>query len=305
MGTLNLNVSQLWDATESMEKTAATSESIGFFTRDRIRQECVMDRVLAPQFVTQNDIERNTDDDYPLIRAEKELDTKAFSVGFHGAARTNFFQGSKYEIYFGNLRTQEHNKTQEELMTMRMPVVDYFNRHAVFDLGAQGDRIWRRALDLGCQSSSQIIPSTATAFNKPDAVKAVKMMDRTRKPAGCWLMSEARWNDLYLMSPDDIGYTKVGDIAFGGVKKIPTFMDIPVVRTIEAASPQNVGGVWSDTSVYLLTTPEFLGKNFILTDVTYHMKREYNNLTWGAWMTRGAGIGSNAGIIRLDMPNAI
>ena len=305
MSNLNLNVSQLWDATETMEKTAATTESIGFFTRDRIRQECVMDRVIAPQFVTQNDIERNTDDDYPLIRAEKELDTKAFSVGFHGAAETNWFEGSKYEIYFGNLRTQEHNKTQEELMTMRMPVVDYFNRHAVFDLGAQADRIWRRALDKGALSASQVITSSATAFTKPDAVKCVKMMDRTRKPAGCWVMTEARWNDLYLMSPNDIGYTKVGDIAFGGVKKIPTFMDIPVVRTIEADTAQNPGGVWDDKAVYLLSTPEFLGKNFILTDVTYHMKREYNNLNWGAWMTRGGGIGSNKAIIRLDMAGAI
>ena len=73
MSNLNLNVSQLWDATETMEKTAATTESIGFFTRDRIRQECVMDRVIAPQFVTQNDIERNTDDDSPAFRVGEGL----------------------------------------------------------------------------------------------------------------------------------------------------------------------------------------------------------------------------------------
>ena len=302
---LNIQMSQLWDAVDSFEKCAATSEAVGFFSRDRLRQESAFDRVITPQFVTQNDLERNTNDDYPLMRIEKELDTYAMSIGFHGSAKTNWFTGQKYEVRFGNLRTQEHVKTQEELMTFRMPVVDYFNRHGVFDLGAQSDRIWRSALDTCAISASNVISSTATAFNKPDAVAAVKKMDRYRKPAGCWLMTEARWNDIYLMSPNDIGYAKVGDIAFGGVKKIPTFMDIPVVRTIEADSTQNVGGVWDDKSVFLLTTPEFLGKNFILTDITYKMKREYNELSWAAWMTRGGGIADARGVIRIDLPQSL
>ena len=303
---MKMDVSQLWEATETLEKTAETSQAVGFFTRDRLRQECVLDRVLPPQFITQADIERNTNDDYPLVRVEKELDTKAFSIGFHGAAETNWFSGSKYEIYFGNLRTQEHNKTQEELMTMRAPVVDYFNRNGVFDLGAQADRPFRAALDLAAgvtqvDSLTNIITdSTNTSFNKGTAVAALKRLERGRVPAGFWICSEARWNDLLLMQPNDIGYTLVGDLAIGGAKKIPTFLDVPVVRTVEATP---FGSVWDDKKVYLVGTPDFLGKNFILTDVTYHMKREYNLLTWAAWMSRGAGIGNTKSVIQINMTN--
>lgn len=300
---MKMDVSQLWEATETLEKTAETSQAVGFFTRDRLRQECVLDRVLPPQFATQADLERNTNDDYPLIRVEKELDTSAFSIGFHGAAETNFFNGSKYEIYFGNLRTQEHNKTQEELMTMRAPVVDYFNRNGVFDLGARADRPFRAALELAVSQlpGDVVAGGAATAFTKAHAVTALKTMEKRRVPAGCWICSEARWNDLLLMSPNDIGYTLVGDLAVGGAKKVPTFLDIPVVRTIESTGTAATS-VWDDKVMYLVSTPDFLGKNFILTDVTYHMKREYNMLTWAAWMSRGAGIGNIKSVVKIDLP---
>jgi len=302
---MKMDVSQLWEATETLEKTAETSQAVGFFTRDRLRQECVLDRIMPPQFVTQVDLERSTNDDYPLIRVEKELDTSAFSIGFHGAAETNFFNGSKYEVYFGNLRTQEHNKTQEELMTMRAPVVDYFNRNGVFDLGARADRPFRSALEIAvAQLPGDVVAGGAdTAFKKTHAVTALKTLEKRRVPAGFWICSEARWNDLLLMSPNDIGYTLVGDLAIGGAKKVPTFLDIPVVRTIEATGA--VDSVWNDKVMYLVSTPDFLGKNFILTDVTYHMKREYNLLTWAAWMSRGAGIGNHKAVVKIDLPNGL
>lgn len=302
---MKMDVSQLWDATSSMEKTAETASAVGFFTRDRLRQECVLDRVLPPQFITQNDLERNTNDDYPLIRVEKELDTKAFPLGFRGSAETNWFDGQKYEVTFGQIRTQEHNKTQEEMMTMRAPVVDYFNRNGVFDIGAKADTTFRAALDLAAGAASNVITSASTAFTKADAVKMLKQMEIKRVPAGCWVVTESRWNDILLMNPNDLGYTLVGELAINGAKKIPTFLDIPVVRTIEAyqtgVTPVTV---WDNQSVYLCTTPDFLGKNFILQDVQYHMERKYNLLTWAAWMTRGAGIGNIKGVVRADFASA-
>lgn len=301
---MKMDVSQLWDATEGMEKTAETASAIGFFTRDRLRQECVLDRVMPPQFVTQNDLERNTNDDYPLIRVEKELDTKAFALGFRGSSETNWFDGQKYEIYFGNVRTQEHNKTQAELMTMKASVVDYFNRNGVFDIGAQTDKTFRKGLDAAAAAAANVITSASTLFTKADAVAMLKQMEIKRMPAGCWVVTESRWNDILLMSPNDLGYTLVGELALNGAKKIPTFLDIPVVRTIEAYHAGIVTSVWDNKGVYLLSTPDFLGKNFILTDVQYHMEKKYDILTWAAWMTRGAGIGNIKGVVRSDFPNA-
>jgi hypothetical protein len=301
---MKMDVSQLWDATATLEKTAETANAVGFFTRNRLRQECVLDRVMPPQFITQNDLERNTNDDYPLIRVEKELETVAFSLGFRGSAEGNWFDGQKYEIYFGQIRTQEHNKTQEELMTMRAPVVDYFNRNGVFDIGAKADTTFRAGLDAAAAASSNVITSSSTAFSKADAVAMLKQLEIKRVPAGCWIVTEARWNDILLMSPNDLGYTLVGELAINGAKKIPTFLDIPVVRTIEAVQSGYVNSVWANQSVYLCSTPDFLGKNFILQDVQYHMERKYNLLTWAAWMTRGAGIGNINAVVRSDFPSA-
>lgn len=293
---MRMDVSQLWEATDSMEKTAETAQAVGFFSRDRLRQESVLDRILPPQFVTQADLERNTSDDFPLIRVEKELDTSAFSLGFHGSAETNWFQGSKYEVLFGQIRTQEHKKTQEELMTMRAPVVDYFNRNGVMDIGAQADRIFRKGLDAALASySANVIPhGGATTFTKANAILALQALEKGRVPAGAWIVGESRWNDILAMSPTDLGYAVVGDLAIGGAKKVPTFLGIPVVRTIEAQNTTTA--VWSDKLIYLVSTPDFLGKNFILTDITYHMKREYNLLTWASWMVRGAGIANTKAV---------
>ena len=142
----------------------------------------------------------------------------------------------------------------------------------------------------------------------------LKQMEIKRLPAGCWIVTESRWNDILLFNPNDIGYTLVGELAINGAKKIPTFLDIPVVRTIEAIGGGNTGAmpsagsivnsVWDNKSIYLCSTPDFLGKNFILQDVQYHMERKYNLLTWAAWMTRGAGIGNINASVRTDFPNA-
>ena len=301
---MKMDVSQLWDATETMEKTAETASAVGFFTRTRLRQESVLDRVLPPQFITQNDLERNTNDDYPLIRVEKELETTAFNMGFRGSAEGDWFDGAKYEIYFGQVRTQEHNKTQEELMTMRAPVVDYFNRNGVFDIGAKADVTFRAGLDAAAAAASNVITSSSTAFTKADAVLMLKQLEIKRVPAGCWIVTESRWNDILLMNPNDLGYTLVGELAINGAKKIPTFLDIPVVRTIEAYKAGIVTSVWDNASMYLVSTPDFLGKNFILQDVQYQMERKYNLLTWAAWMSRGAGIGNINAVARTDFPNA-
>lgn len=295
-------MASLWDACSSMEKTASTTENVQTFTRRRLRQECVLDRVLPAQIATPDMIERRTEDNWPLIRVEKELETKAFSVGFNGEAQTNYFDGELYEVLFAHLRTQEHRIIKEKLLTMRTQPQDYFNRHAVFDLGVQIDRSFKAGLDKCVVDSNYTLTGDGPVFNKTEGKKMLNKLDDARKPNGCFIMAESRWNDLYDLNADQIGFQSVQDITFGGVKKIQTFMGIPVVRSIEVTDAAlNPEGVWDKKQIYLVTTPDFLGKNFILDDVTYHMDRRYNEFAWGAWMSRGLGISAQNGVVRLDL----
>ena len=105
---MSLMVSQLWDVfsngnADGMTKVAALTED---YLRDRIRETSVLNRILPPVVLTEAQIERNTNNDFPLKRIELEPNSKAFTVGFRGKGSAQFFEGRKYEVYFTKIETE-------------------------------------------------------------------------------------------------------------------------------------------------------------------------------------------------------
>lgn len=97
---MSIMVSQLWDVFgggDGMTKVAGLTED---FLRDRIRETSVANRVIPPVVLTEAQLERNTNNDWPLKRVEIEPDSKAFTVGFRGKGSAQFFEGRKYEVFF-------------------------------------------------------------------------------------------------------------------------------------------------------------------------------------------------------------
>ena len=297
---MSILASQLWDVFQgnnhdAMEKVAAMTED---FLRDRIRETSVANRVLPPVVLTEAQIERATDHDYPLKRVEIEPDSKAMTLGFRGKGTARFFDGKKYEVYFNKIEAEHFKKTKEELMTMRYPVVDVVNNNLVLDMQEQLDGMFHKRLAAAATASGQLINSGATAFTKEDCISAAQLITGKRRRGVRLVMTEARFLDLAKLTPDKIGYDNVGTIAFNGTREIKKFLGFEVITTINS---DVAGSVWDDKTIWLVAEPQFLGSNFILGDVQQEMERKGNMLEWWAWQDQGIEIGNINSVVRVNL----
>lgn len=297
----NLMASQLWDvfsgkSASGMEKVAALTED---FLRDRIRETSVLNRAIPPVVLTEAQIERNTTNDWPLKRVELEPDSKAFTLGFRGKGSAQFMEGRKYEVYFTKIETEHFKKTREELMTMRYPVMDVVNNNFVLDMQEQLDKLFQARLLASSTASSNTFGATGSVkANFKDAVIAgVRTILGKRRRTARLIMTESTWLNLAKLEPDKIGYENVGRIALNGVAGEKSFLGYEVITSIN--NNETAGSVWKDDEIYAITSPEFLGSNFILGDVQQEMKREGNMLEWWAWADQGMEIGNVASCARI------
>lgn len=289
-----LMVSQLWDVFSSksasgMEKVAALTED---FLRDRIRETSVANRVIPPIVLTEAQIERNTNNDFPLKRVEIEPDSKAFVIGFRGKGSAQFMEGRKYEVYFTKLDTEHFKKTREELMTMRYPVMDVVNNNFVLDMQEQLDGMFKTRLDAAVALSGNTGSITAADIKgtfKDGIIQGVRSILGKRRRAARLIMTESCLLNLAKLEPDKMGFENVGRIAINGPAAERVFLGYEVITSINTAT---AGSVWSDSEIYAVAAPEFLGSNFILGDVQQEMKRESNLLEWWSWADQGLEIGN-------------
>lgn len=289
-------VSQLWDALGTDNGMEKVSGLTGNYLRDRIRETSVANRALPPKVVTENDVERNTDNDFPLMRIDIEPDSKAFAVGFRGKGHAQFFEGRKYEVYFTKLETEHFKKTREELTTMRYPVMDVVNNNFIYDMQEQVDGLFKSRLNVAAGLSGVVGSITATDIKgtfKDGIINAVKGVLGKRRRTAKLIMTEACWLNLAKLEPDKIGYDNVGRIAMNGVYAEKTFLGYEVITSINSAT---AGSVWSDSEIFVIPTADFLGSNFILGDVQQEFKREGNMLEWYSWSDQGIELGNVGGV---------
>lgn len=299
----NLMTSQLWDvfsgrSTSGMEKVAALTED---FLRDRIRETSVLNRALPPVVLTENQIERNTANDWPLKRVEIEPDSKAFILGFRGKGSAQFMEGRKYEVYFTKIETEHFKKTREELMTMRYPVMDVVNNNFVLDMQEQLDKMFQTRLVAAAGLSGNTGAITAADIKgtfKDGVITCVKSVIGKRRRVARLIMTEGCWLNLAKLEPDKIGYENVGRIALNGVSAEKSFLGYEVITSINNAT---AGGAWSDSEIFVVSSPDFLGSNFILGDVQQEMKREGNMLEWYAWADQGTEIGNVSSVGKITI----
>lgn len=302
---MSIMVSQLWDVFgggDGMTKVAGLTED---FLRDRIRETSVANRVIPPVVLTEAQIERNTNNDWPLKRVEIEPDSKAFTIGFRGKGSAQFFEGRKYEVYFTKFETEHFKKTREELMTMRYPVMDVVNNNFVLDMQEQLDAMFKVRLDAAAALSA--ITATADcstsaniAANFKDGIITLKQgILGKRRRAAKLIMTESTWENLARLTPDKLGYDATQRIAFQGPAGEKIFDGLEVVTTINGGTTN--GTVWAHNKIYAVTEAGFLGSNFILGDVQQEMKREGNILEWYSWADQGIEIGncSSVGVLNL------
>ncbi len=120
IGQRNRALLEQMDKVEVGEVKSASAAGSNMLRR-RIREEGFLRRIIPPQTVTNDDLDRVPEHDRPVIIEDMEPFSKgAKSISFGDSADTQFYYGGKYACVFNPITTPEWTEDINELRTYRM-----------------------------------------------------------------------------------------------------------------------------------------------------------------------------------------
>jgi len=239
-------VKQLWDILDHPEAQVKTASATQTFLRDRLRETSVLNRVIPPISIGDGEVERNTNDLYPLKRIDIEPDSKALSMGYRNRGQGKWFEGSRYEVYFNKYESEHFQHTMEEMATMDYPVRQVVENNFIMDIQEALDKDFRKILDAAALLSGQVI---TIAGYVPKDLKAIiteaqrMILDGTgnkklggsdgRRRATRAIMTESRQLDIGLLDIMQLG-TLTSNATFETARAFKTFTGLELVTSINS-----------------------------------------------------------------------
>jgi hypothetical protein len=275
----------------------ATEEGSAFI-RTKMRQEAFVREVLPPIMLADDEIDRDENTDQPKKIVEKEPDSEATFVPFHGTGPRTIFRGPRYAVYFGKTESQRFRKSKFELMTYQNDIRKILSDNSVKDMADQEDLKFITTINTILAGAAPQVKTNA-GFTSAAFKKGFQNLVSRRLPIGKVLMTKTCYYEAL-----DLPATSVGDdIASGhyrdGIEKEERLWGIPVVTTIKNDILTAQGG--ATHSVYFFAPENYLGNFFLLQDATLFIKQEADMIFFHSYAAPGIGIGNTAAMARVDI----
>ena len=223
---------QILDADDGQVKEAATAGSN--MIRRRIREEGFTRRIIPPQTVTNDDLDRVLTHDRPVIIEDMEpLSKGAKSIPFGDAADTEFYYGNKFACVFNQITTPEFTKDINELRTYRMDLRQVITDNSLKDVQTEEDGKFIAMCDtivgpsngVGASGVQQNFSITG-AISRDTYVEVLRYVENQNLNNGVILMNRSTAKEFLKFDRSEIG----GDLAEDLFKKGLTALQNPGFR---------------------------------------------------------------------------
>ena len=266
---------------EVKEAAAAGTNMI----RRRIREEGFARRIIPPQTVTNEDLDRVLEHDRPVIIEDMEpLSKGAKSIPFGDSADTQFYYGNKYACVFNPITTPEWTKDINELRTYRMDLRQVITDNSLKDIQTEEDGRFMATIEdivgtvngVGASGVQQNFEING-GITRDTYVEVLSKLEDQNLNNGVFLMNRRTAKEFLKWDRTEIG----GDLAQDLLKQgLTAFQEATIsgVKHIFTIKREIV----PDFTVYLFTEPGFFGKFYTLSDVTMYVEKKKDFLRFSA-----------------------
>lgn len=261
------------------------------FVREVVRQEAYVREILTPVLLQDDEIDRDENTDEPKKIVEKEPNSVATFVQFHGAGPRTWFSGKRYAIFFGKTESQHFTKSKFQLMTYQNDIRKILSDNAVKDMADQEDLKWQTTVD-GLIDANAGVQSATGSFGSTVFKNAFKALADRRRPIGKMTMTKSRYYDCLDLPATQVGNDVASRHYDEGVESEEKLWGIPVVTTIKSH-------VHPTSNIYVYSPENYLGNFFLLQDATLYIKQEADTLTFWTYAAPGIGIGNRLSMQRI------
>lgn len=303
---------------------------VGGYIRDRLREASFLERILPPQTVTRSDCQISVNHD-SLVKIEHlEPRSRAMVVSFRGEPSAKLLRGERVEVPFITIMSEMFQKPEQEFLAYPYPLGKVVEQNSIRDIGEIQDREWT----VHCESSVQAlqteanggvvttlnsttlnsatppvefsvikgelarapgVPDDATVrpVQRPDIVNLMKLLDGNRLECELILMTNKDLDDVLQWTIEDQGSKIQSETTVQGWQ-YNTLLGKKVIRTVKT-------DILRPGNVYAYTSPEFLGRFYILNNVKFYIDKVINLIKFVAWKDIGMSIVNIASVRKLEL----
>ena len=263
------------------------------FIRVKIREASFGRRIIIPKNVTSTDLDRSLTTDQPYRIVEMDKVSTAYPVTYFESAQQKYYTGSKFPVYYTTFKSEEFFKPIEEIMTYRVPIKTIIQENYLKDIQAAEDKRFIAACNTIIATRNTATPGDATyatagPFTPAILAEGLKLLIKKQVPVGCILISELDFADLWKLNQATVGSAVMEDIMVNGYT-YTKLLGQNFIRT-------NKFDIVPQGTIYLFSTPEFLGVFDILTDVKAFVEQKANHLRFYLYETVGMAFGNVNGV---------
>jgi len=294
-------VESLLACPEGHNKSASDAGSS--MIRRKIRENGFSRRIIPPKTVSKADLNQWLDSELPAIIEEMEPNSPgAKSIPFNDTPDSVGYRGDKFVIRFCLITTREYVKNIYELMTYKMDLRQVIIDNALKDIQKTEDARFIAAIDAmvgsvggngdsGHPQNFQI----EGQMTRDSYVEVYSYLEDYDLNNGVILMNRKTGKNFLKFDRSEIGGDLAQSLFTEGLQALTEAKigGIPHIFTIKKdLVPNNVG--------YVFAEPKYLGRFYILTDVTMHVKREKNIIRTSAEECIGVSIPNVAAAARFE-----
>jgi len=321
---LNSQFLSLLDTPDGLSKVAAAS---GRYIRDRLREDCVVDKILPPEPVTPSDCQVSESHDTLVRLVHVEPQSRAMSITFRGQPTARYVRAPRVAIPFYTISSEKLEKTEQELMAYGdMPVTKILEENMVKDMQEIKDRTTLQHFESAVQATQReanggvftrlnvtnnpnvrkvsiikgrntllagVNDGTVYAALRPDFINLFNLLDRNRLKSDLMVMTEPDYNNVLSWTLQDLGDKVASETVVDGWT-YNTILGKKFIRTIKT-------DIFREGNVWLFTKPDFFGRSYILNNTKFYIDKIANLILWQSWMDVGVGIVNIAAVRKLEL----
>jgi hypothetical protein len=284
-------------------KTAADAGTS--FIRRKLREDGFLRKIIPPQPLGNQDLDRVIDHDKPVRIEDFEPNVPAAkAVPFGEIADMDYFYGPKFLVPFARILTPEETKDIDELRTYRMDIRRILMDNMLKDMMSVEDGTFISAVDAIVGAANSTVAATglvqhvginaALTNNRPAYAAVLKILENAKLNNGTILMNRITAKAFLTFDRTVLGGDLSERIFTDGLSAIQEAR-IFGVRHLFTIKREIV----PDNVVYVFAEPQYLGKFYTLQDATVHMEKKKYFIKFMAYETIGAAIGNIAGVAKV------
>ena len=289
-----LFVDQLNDG--NMTKLASET---GAYIKGKLREASFARKILPMQYITAGECQVSINHDGLVKIVDVEPDSFGMELTLRGQPTVRYVEGERFEVSFGQISSEEFEKTEEELLAYQYPITDVIQQNMVKDMQKVEDEVFVRLVNAAAVASGKsvafgtlgtktILDAMTTLFNTLEVDPVVSYYP---VKTSAILMAQEDFNKLSLIPASIIGNDAATQQYVNGFAQEKLLGKNIIVTNKRDIVPAG--------TMYAFTTPEHLGVNYCLNDVKFFIEKKRNLIKMSSSELVGSGIINGKGVAKL------